>query len=64
MGSSVEFYALTRHAGAETGRATTCTPDYTHRTDRWIYPLDLTVLPVKAVMIYMHVTTNSRKKSA
>ena len=63
MGSTVEFYPFTSHTGAETGRATTCTPDYTHKTDRWIYPLDLTVLSVKAVMIYKHVITNSRKKS-
>ena len=64
MGNSVQFYALTGHAGAETGWATACTRNYTHRMDRWIYPLGLTVLPVKAVMPYMHVTTNSRKKSA
>ena len=64
MGSTVEFYPFTSHTGAETGRATTCTRNYTHRMDRWIYPLGLTVLPVEAVMIYMHVTTNSRKKSA
>ena len=50
-------------SGHVTGQATTCTRNYTHRTDRWIYPLGLTVLLVKAVMIYMHVTTNSRKKS-
>jgi len=64
MGSTVEFCPLTGHTGAETGRATTCTRDYTHRTDRWIYPLGLTVLPLKAVMIYMHITTSSMKKSA
>ena len=52
MGSTVEFCPLTGHTGAETGRATTCTPDYTHSTDLWIYPVELTVLPVKAVMIY------------
>ena len=64
MGSTVEFYPFTGHTGAETGRATTCTRNYAHRTDRWIYLLGLTVLPVKAVMIYKHVITNSRKKSA